>query len=343
MFDYNLEFIKRYKILIGTLVLMSVLLLSFYLFILDRQIRCNDLDYFITIPKGSSATSVGILLKENECIENLTTFKLAVKMTMNTKHIRPGRYDLKGISSMRQLIKKITSQPGDLVKTTIIEGWNIEQIADELYGKLKIDRDKFMRLCKDENFLNELDIKSESLEGFIFPDTYFLLKYYTEKEILELLVNQFKSNYQKIINNGDGMMNFTMQEIVTLASIIQGEAMYVDEMPLISSVYHNRLKKNMLLQADPTIQYIIPGKPRRLFNKDLEVDSPYNTYMYKGLPPGAINNPGIEAIKAAIYPDESKYFYFVSDGEGRHVFTQTVDQHNLAKLQLKRKRKAMAK
>jgi len=99
----------------------------------------------------------------------------------------------------------------------------------------------------------------------------------------------------------------------------------------------------MLLQADPTIQYITPGKPRRLFNKDLELDSPYNTYLYKGLPPGAINNPGIEAIKAAMHPDESKYFYFVSDGEGRHVFTQTVDQHNLAKLQLKRKRKAMAK
>ena len=98
-----------------------------------------------------------------------------------------------------------------------------------------------------------------------------------------------------------------------------------------------------LLPFVPAANSRTPGKPRRLFNKDLEVDSPYNTYMYKGLPPGAINNPGIEAIKAAMYPDESKYFYFVSDGEGRHVFTQTVDQHNLAKLQLKRKRRAMAK
>ena len=116
-----------------------------------------------------------------------------------------------------------------------------------------------------------------------------------------------------------------------MASIIQGEAMYEDEMPIISSVYHNRLKQGMLLQADPTIQYIIPGKPRRLFNKDLEVDDPYNTYKYKGLPPGPINNPGLAALKAAIMPAETDYLYFVSNGEGRHTFTRTVSAHNQAK------------
>ena len=124
-----------------------------------------------------------------------------------------------------------------------------------------------------------------------------------------------------------------------MASIIQGEAMYEDEMPIISSVYHNRLKKGMLLQADPTIQYIIPGKPRRLFNKDLEVDDPYNTYKYKGLPPGPINNPGLAALEAALNPVETEYLYFVSNGEGRHTFTHTVYEHNQAKLKIKQKRR----
>ncbi len=128
-----------------------------------------------------------------------------------------------------------------------------------------------------------------------------------------------------------------------MASIIQGEAMYEDEMPIISSVYHNRLKLGMLLQADPTIQYIIPGKPRRLFNKDLEVDNPYNTYKYKGLPPGPINNPGLAALEAALNPVETEYLYFVSNGEGRHTFTYTADEHNQAKLKMKQKRRMKRK
>ena len=117
--------------------------------------------------------------------------------------------------------------------------------------------------------------------------------------------------------------------------------MYDDEMKTISSVYHNRLKRKMLLQADPTIQYIIPGKNRRLYNKDLRVDSPYNTYKYKGLPPGPINNPGLSALRAAIHPTETQYLYFVADGEGRHIFTRNNEAHNEAKKVLKRKRLEM--
>jgi UPF0755 protein len=134
-----------------------------------------------------------------------------------------------------------------------------------------------------------------------------------------------------------------MLEMTALASIIQGEAVHDDEMSIISSVYHNRLDKKMLLQADPTIQYIIPGKPRRLYNKDLDIDSPYHTYKYKGLPPGPINNPGLSALKAAIMPAETDYLYFVSNGEGRHIFTRNNEEHNQAKMELKRKRRLKGK
>ena len=228
------------------------------------------------------------------------------------------------------------------MRVTLIEGWTLEQFADELKKKLEIDSYKFLRLCRDYNFTHSLGIDAPSLEGFLFPDTYILLKMYTEEDVIQVLVNQFSRKMHKLqkITNED---NINIREIVTIASIIQGEAMYEDEMSTISSVYHNRLNRNMLLQADPTIQYITPGKPRRLFDKALKIDSPYNTYKYKGLPPGPINNPGFKALKAAIIPAETDYLYFVSNGEGRHTFTRTVSEHNQAKKELKQKRRMKRK
>jgi UPF0755 protein len=223
----------------------------------------------------------------------------------------------------------------------LIEGWSLVHFSDELKKKLDIDSHKFLRLCRDYNFTHSLGIEAPSLEGFLFPDTYILLKTYTEEDIIRVLVNQFAHNIDELKQYS--MVKLNTWEITTMASIIQGEAMYEDEMPIIASVYYNRLKRGMLLQADPTIQYIIPGRPRRLYNKDLEVDDPYNTYKYKGLPPGPINNPGLAALKAAMNPAETKYLYFVSNLEGRHTFTHTADEHNQAKLKMKEKRRSKRK
>jgi UPF0755 protein len=186
-----------------------------------------------------------------------------------------------------------------------------------------------------------MNINATTLEGFLFPDTYILLKTYTEEEIIEVLVNQFYYNYKEVLNQIKVLKLITMVEIVTLASIIQGEAVFDDEMPTISSVYHNRLDSNMLLQADPTIQYIIPGKPRRLFNKDLMIDNLYNTYKYKGLPPGPINNPGLLAIEATLKPDKTNYIYFVKESKdaGSHVFSTNIRDHEKAKQKYLRSRK----
>jgi UPF0755 protein len=126
-------------------------------------------------------------------------------------------------------------------------------------------------------------------------------------------------------------MNMRMHDILTIASIIEGEVIVDAERPIVASVYYNRLRKRIRLQADPTIQYIIPGAPRRLLIKDLEIDSPYNTYVYYGLPPGPINNPGKASIMAAIYPANTKYLYFVAKGDGSHVFSKTLSEHNRAK------------
>ena len=133
-------------------------------------------------------------------------------------------------------------------------------------------------------------------------------------------------------------LGFNIKEMITLASIIEGEALYNSERPVISGVYHNRLKKGMKLQADPTIQYIINDGPRRLLNKDLKIESPYNTYLNKGLPPGPINNPGKESILAALYPMKNDYLFFVARGDGYHEFSKTEQEHNKAKRKFKANR-----
>ena len=325
----------------GIALVLFICILSVYSIILSWDIHCLDPNRLITISKGSSAQSVATLLKEESCLQNETIFKLALTLTMKNKKIRSGRYNLKGIVTIGQLVDVITSQSSDRVKVTLIEGWSLEHFSDELKKKLDIDSHKFLRLCRDYNFTHSFGIDAPSLEGFLFPDTYILLKTYTEEDIIRVLVNQFAHNIDELKQYSTVKLN--IREITTMASIIQGEAMYEDEMPIIASVYYNRLKRGMLLQADPTIQYIIPGRPRRLYNKDLDVDDPYNTYKYKGLPPGPINNPGYSALYAAAHPSQTSYLYFVADGEGRHIFSNSNEEHNQAKLILKQNRRRKRK
>jgi len=343
MVEHNFTFKRNHKIALGIGLFLITVILTFYSIILNWKLDCEHPDHLITIPKGNSASAVAILLKQESCLINTGIFKLALTMTMKNRSIRSGRYNLKGISTIGELVQVITSQSNDRVKVTLVEGWTVAQFADELENNLQIDSFEFIRLSQNYDFNKSLNLGTSSLEGFLFPDTYILLKTYTESEILKVLVNQYKHNRNQLLKEFKPVRSMNMLEVTTLASIIQGEAIHVDEMYIISSVYHNRLKKNMLLQADPTIQYIIPGKPRRLYNKDLDVESPYNTYKNKGLPPGPINNPGLAAMKAAFMPAETDYLYFVSDGEGRHIFTQTVEEHNQAKLEMKRKRKMKRK
>ena len=327
-------------ILICLLIIFGLFLS--YSSLLSVKINCNDID-ILNIPNNSTASDVAKLLEKELCI-NSKLFKTGVVITFNQKSIKPGRYSLKGITNLRELLHLITSFKSDRTKFALIEGWTINNIADKLENLMKIDRKKFVNLCKSQTFIRTLGFSNyTSLEGLLYPDTYWLLNTYSEEDIIIIFVNRFKEIYNKKVYPKMGKINLSTLEIVTLASIIQSEAMYEDEMPIISSVYHNRLANNMLLQADPTIQYIIPGKPRRLYNKDLDIDSPYNTYKFKGLPPGPINNPGLSALKAAIMPAETEYFYFVSNGEGRHIFTRNNEEHNQAKLELKRKRRLKRK
>jgi len=317
----------------------AVGILSFMTIIMSVEIRCNNHNEMLTIPKGSSIDEIAQILSERTCIPYKSYFSVAIKMTFNDRNIKAGRYTLKGISNIGELIKMVTNPSAERVKITIFEGYTISQIAHLLEDKLSINSHQFVDLCHDHNFVQTMGISAPSLEGFLYPDTYIFLTSYTEEDVIQILTNQFKFMFEENITNRYKNLSFSMLELTTLASIIQGEAIFADEMPLISSVFHNRLNRKMLLQADPTIQYIIPNRKKRLYQKDLEIDSPYNTYKYYGLPPGPINNPGIDALLAAANPGKTNFLYFVADGKGRHIFSRSNEEHNEARYKVKKRRK----
>ena len=333
------------KLILSVLFILFISILV-YSSILSYPIFCNDDDYILNIPKNSSAALVGDILENNKCIDS-NLFKFSVYITFNQKNIKPGLYSLKGIRSIRSLLKLITSVSRDRVSLTIYEGWNINDIANSLSSVLNINKEKFIRLCYNKSYIKSIGINYDipSLEGLLFPDTYVMLSTYSEKDVIGILTRRFMDVYNNYINMKFIENDLSVIEVITLASIIQGEAMLVDEMPLISSVYHYRMIIGKELEADPTVLYYMneedlaifknsPGSKQsgKIFRKYKSMDNPYNTYKNKGLPAGPINSPGLESLKAASNPTQinKKYLYFVADGSGGHIFSRTFREHKNA-------------
>ena len=285
----------------------------------------------INIPKGVTLSQIGNILKEESIISNKRTFTMAVKSLGHEKNIPAGRYVLHNALNNRAIINQLVYGVPSLKSITVLEGWNIYQIANELEKELKISKKTFLRLCNDQRVIKLFNLEGNSLEGYLFPDTYTFAEGVDPYLVLTRMVNEFINNITKSMEVQAQEMNMSLLEVITLASIIEGEAIYDSERAIISAVYHNRLKRGMKLQADPTIQYIIDDGPRRLLNNDLKIESKYNTYLYRGLPPGPINSPGKESIIAALYPSVNEYLYFVARGDGYHTFSTNEKDHNKAK------------
>ena len=285
----------------------------------------------VQIPKGSNVSDISRILKEKQIITNERIFRIAVWTLGYDKRLPAGSYSLNGAKSNYQIIRQLVYGAPNLKRLTVLEGWQIKNIATEVEKVLGSDADDFLNLCTDKSLLKKWNIAQDSFEGFLFPDTYYFLENEDPKKILETMVQEYQEFMTDELRDRARELGLKETEVITLASIIEGEALYDKERPIISGVYHNRLKKRMRLQADPTIQFIIDDGPRRLLNKDLRIESPYNTYLNKGLPPGPINNPGRESIIAALYPNENEYLYFVARGDGYHKFSKTKKEHLKAK------------
>lgn len=257
-------------------------------------------------------------------------FRRLLKLGGWDKRIQRGVYDFGIPESWPRLIKKITRGDTVRVKVTIPEGWRASQIAERLQAAGVItDMEGFLRY-----------VEENKLEGFLFPTTYFLTLELKPAEAAEILRTAFRQTWKERYEGRTAALGLNAYQTVTLASIIEREATVRAEAPLIAAVYLNRLKKRWKLEADPTVQYALGFWKNRILYKDLEIDSPYNTYKYRGLPSGPICSPGVEALDAVFAPAQTEAMYFVAVGSGTHAFSQSIREHNSYKAEAKKLRRA---
>jgi len=281
----------------------------------------------VVVEKGQSLVEIADSFKKAGLVESARQFIWTAKIMRVEKKLPAGIFVVPFGLSNYDLLKRLLYSGIYTENITVREGWTARKIADVLQEKCDIDSAKFIEAVENPEFIQQMGIEANSLEGYLFPETYNLYLGMDAYEVVRKMVVQFKSMFVDSLKYRAFALGFSVNEIITLASIIEGEVIYNSEAQIVSAVYHNRLRKRMLLQADPTIQYIIPDSPRRLHYSDLKIESPYNTYLNLGLPPGPIGNPGKRAILAALYPASSDYLYFVAKGDGYHYFNTTMEGH----------------
>ena len=305
-----------------------ILMIVFYSTFFTSNNYAGSSPQIFEIRKGESLNSVIDSLYRRGIIPNKTNMKVAAFIYGAEKRIRAARYKIpNGLSYIELAAMFLYGKADFLQKVKVYDGSTIKSAAAALKLDALIDSSAFVETANTKTFLDSLGITAQSLEGYLLPGEYLVYERSDPREVITIIHNEFKKFVKDSLNFNAHQKRFSLHEIVTLASIVEGETNKVSEMPTIAGVYYNRLRIGMKLQADPTIQYIQSNGWKRLNHQDLKLDSPYNTYKYYGLPPGPINNPGRDALKAAFYPEENKYLFFVADGTGGHNFAKNYSQH----------------
>ena len=293
----------------------------------------------VEITPGMTLNKISTLLEDRKLIGNSLSFQLLAYLQKKQGQIQAGEYELSPSMTPKDILGIVTSGKTILHAVTIPEGYRITEIAALLGERGLVDEEEFILQTQDAEFIQSAGIPAVSLEGYLFPETYHFSKHTSERKILQSMLDTYHEKIKEYeLSKRALSANLSFHEVVTLASLIEKETGVDEERKLISSVFHNRLKKNMLLQTDPTVIYAINHFDGNIRKKDLDIDSPYNTYKYRGLPPGPIASPGLKSIIAALEPSESGYLYFVSRKDGSHQFSSNLVDHNRAvqKYQLRR-------
>ncbi len=281
----------------------------------------------IMIKPGMRAKDVAKLLTEKEVIPNPYLFRIAIRIYGKEKDIKAGKYILQKNMPLVDIINKLVKGKGVLEVVTVPEGLTSSQIAEIFYKKGIIrDKKKFLEM-----------IKKQGLEGYLFPDTYYVPENYDEKKLIDMMTKRFRERLPKDFDKKAKALGLSEKEVIILASLVEKEAKYPDDRPKIASVFLNRLKKGMKLESCATVQYILGTPKPNLTYDDLKIKSPYNTYLHKGLPPGPICNPGEASIIAVLNPEKTDYLYFVADKNGHHLFAKTYKEHLKNKKESKKK------
>jgi UPF0755 protein len=294
----------------------------------------------VIVEPGSDLVDIAQLLEKKGLVVSQLKFRLIARIFGLDKKIQAGEYLLSPDMTPAQIINIVTKGRVYLHRLVIPEGFNLKQIAATVEKAGFANTDDFLKVTHDPKLLAHFHIKAASMEGYLFPDTYLFAKGATTKKIIATMIAHFHQQFKPEWIKRAQELGFSVHEIVTLASIIEKETGNPIERKTISSVFHNRLKKKMRLETDPTVIYGIKGYDGNITRKHLKTWTPYNTYMIRGLPPGPIASPGAASIEAALYPAKTDYLYFVSKKDTTHYFSKTIKEHNRAvrKYQLRSRR-----
>jgi UPF0755 protein len=286
----------------------------------------------VTIPEGVHGRDVAKILADKGLVEHELLFRLALRLDKPGKPIKQGWYALpQGLSPMELLHilqegSNRTPEPDEVpaeLKVTVPEGLTIAQAS-----KLVANPDAFVQAASDAALIARLGIQAATLEGFLMPNTYYFEHKPSEHEVVERMVAEFEKQYAALTAKTPPPANRDKLALVTVASLVEEEARVPEERPKVAAVIYNRLKKNMPLQMDSTLQFASGKYGQRLLKSDLEVDSPYNTYKHPGLPPGPISSPGLDSLRAALQPADVDFLYFVSNADGKtHTFSSNESEH----------------
>ena len=292
----------------------------------------------VVIPVGASFAQAADSLADAEIIDNPKLFRLYAMLRGRDRALKPGTYVLRAGQSYGAILRDLTEGRGLVHTVTVPEGFAISTIVPLLASALELSRDSLDAAVRDSALRAELGVPTRTLEGYLFPDTYSFPAGTSARDVVRAMVRRFEQAWQPEWDARLTEIGMTRHEAVTLASIVEKEARLAEERPVIAAVYRNRLRIGMALQADPTVQYALGGHRARVLYKDLEVDSPYNTYRYPGLPPGPIASPGAASLEAALHPADVRYLYFVAHPDGHHEFRETFGQHEQAVVAMRRER-----
>lgn len=333
-----LKIVRNVLILAALILLLFISWFSFHFYYPNKG-KAGEI--FFEVKKGDTASGIGQKLKEKGVIRQKAIFILGYKLFYSPQSLKAGEYAVRFPQSTKEILGLIVEGQVVLHPITVPEGLTRQEIALHLQTTASIGHDSFLNATAGTDPIQDMDPKASNLEGYLFPETYHFSKEYDAADITSAMVSQFRAVFAKEWQERAEELDMTVREVVILASLIEKETSLPEEREVVSSVFHNRLNMGMKLDCDPTIIYALKQEGRfkdRLRTKDLRYDTPYNTYLYPGLPPGPIANPGKESLRAALYPADTDYFYFVSRNDGSHHFSQTFREHQNAVIKYQKRR-----
>jgi len=310
-------------ILISAVILPLVLLGGVFGLFLFRPVAPPG-ERLVTVAPGQPFNQVATRLEKEGVVDSALGLKLLARLQGAARQVQAGNYEFSSPASPREVLARLVSGDVRRLRFTVPEGLTLAEIAAKLeaegFGRARA----FLELSGDQGFIRGLDLPGPTLEGYLFPETYTVTAGMPERELVEAMVRELRRRLSpELVAQATGR-GLNVHQLLTLASIIQKEAGNLAEMPLISAVFHNRLKRGIALQADPTVIYGVKDFDGNLTRKHLNTPTPYNTYLRRGLPPGPIANPGEDALRAAAEPAPAEYLYFVARGDGTHAFSSTL-------------------